>query len=228
MPDAGSPSLASSATEDGGIVIWGCAGHAAVLLDILALSGGQVVAFIDQQTPPSLIDGVPVLPSAQAWVRWRAQQVHVPARLYGVAAIGRPGGHRAHAQDFFIAQRMTVLTLVHPHASVSPQAVLGQGTQILAMAVVAARATLAAMCIVNHRASVDHECVLERGATVAPGATLCGCVRIGEDAFIGAGAVVLPRVTIGAGATVGAGAVVTRDVPAGAVVVGNPARVRSR
>jgi acetyltransferase-like isoleucine patch superfamily enzyme len=42
---------------------------------------------------------------------------------------------------------------------------------------------------------------------------------------IGAGAVILPGLRIGRGAMVGAGAVVTRDVAAGAVVVGNPARV---
>lgn len=45
-------------------------------------------------------------------------------------------------------------------------------------------------------------------------------------ASIGAGAVVLPGIRIGAGAMVGAGAVVTTDVPAGAIVIGNPARVR--
>jgi UDP-2-acetamido-3-amino-2,3-dideoxy-glucuronate N-acetyltransferase len=44
-------------------------------------------------------------------------------------------------------------------------------------------------------------------------------------AAVGTGAVILPGVTIGERAVVGAGAVVTRDVPAGAVVVGNPARV---
>ena len=49
--------------------------------------------------------------------------------------------------------------------------------------------------------------------------TLC------RGASIGAGAVILPGVTVGAGAMVGAGAVVTKDVPAHAVVVGNPARV---
>lgn len=49
------------------------------------------------------------------------------------------------------------------------------------------------------------------------------CVENG--ASIGAGAVILPGITIGEGAMVGAGSVVTKSVPAGAVVVGNPARV---
>ena len=49
---------------------------------------------------------------------------------------------------------------------------------------------------------------------------------IEDDAAIGAGAVLLPGIRVGAGATVAAGAVVTRDVPAGALVMGSPARVR--
>jgi acetyltransferase-like isoleucine patch superfamily enzyme len=48
---------------------------------------------------------------------------------------------------------------------------------------------------------------------------------IGRGAKIGAGAVLLPGVVIGQNALVGAGAVVVADVPDGAVVVGNPARV---
>jgi len=50
-------------------------------------------------------------------------------------------------------------------------------------------------------------------------------VRIGDDVWIGMRAVVLAGVTIGDGAVVGAGAVVAEDVPARAVVAGNPARV---
>jgi maltose O-acetyltransferase len=52
-------------------------------------------------------------------------------------------------------------------------------------------------------------------------------VRIGKFAWIGGGAIVLPGVSIGDDAVVGAGSVVTRDVPAGATVLGNPARIVS-
>jgi acetyltransferase-like isoleucine patch superfamily enzyme len=48
---------------------------------------------------------------------------------------------------------------------------------------------------------------------------------IRRGARIGGGAILRPGVEVGEEALVGAGAVVTKDVPARAVVVGNPARV---
>ena len=48
-------------------------------------------------------------------------------------------------------------------------------------------------------------------------------VRAG--ASIGSGSTILPNITIGENALIGAGSVVTRDVPANAIVAGNPARV---
>ena len=48
---------------------------------------------------------------------------------------------------------------------------------------------------------------------------------VGAGAKIGAGSTLLPGVTIGRDALIGAGSVVIHDVPDGAVVVGNPARV---
>jgi acetyltransferase-like isoleucine patch superfamily enzyme len=56
----------------------------------------------------------------------------------------------------------------------------------------------------------------------------CISTTVKRGASVGSGATILCGVTIGARATVGAGAVVTRDVPDGAVVAGNPARVLSR
>jgi acetyltransferase-like isoleucine patch superfamily enzyme len=50
--------------------------------------------------------------------------------------------------------------------------------------------------------------------------------RVCTGASIGSGATILANVTIGENALVGAGSVVTKDVPANAIVVGNPARIR--
>jgi maltose O-acetyltransferase len=50
-------------------------------------------------------------------------------------------------------------------------------------------------------------------------------IRIGRNVWIGGGALIMPGVTIGDDALIGAGSVVTRDVPAGATVAGNPARI---
>ena len=46
-----------------------------------------------------------------------------------------------------------------------------------------------------------------------------------RGASIGSGATILCGITIGENAVVGAGSVVTKDVPPGAVVAGNPARI---
>ncbi|KQN31401.1 maltose acetyltransferase [Sphingomonas sp. Leaf34] len=50
-------------------------------------------------------------------------------------------------------------------------------------------------------------------------------VSIGRNVWIGGAALILPGITIGDNAIVGAGSVVTRDVPNGATVAGNPARL---
>lgn len=49
--------------------------------------------------------------------------------------------------------------------------------------------------------------------------------NVASGASIGGGAVILPGLKIGRSAMIGAGAVVTKDVPANAIVVGNPARI---
>lgn len=64
-----------------------------------------------------------------------------------------------------------------------------------------------------------------KAATRIQGWEVAKPITIEENVWIGGGAIILPGVKIGRNAVVGAGAVVLRDVPANAVVAGNPARV---
>ena len=49
--------------------------------------------------------------------------------------------------------------------------------------------------------------------------------RVKKGASIGSGSTILSKVVIGENAIIGAGSVVTRDVPANAIVAGNPAQL---
>jgi sugar O-acyltransferase (sialic acid O-acetyltransferase NeuD family) len=207
-------------------VLWGNAGHAKVLASLITLRGGRVVALFDNDPQSrSVLTGVPLFIGEEGFVRW-VEVAQNPNELRGLAAIGGAHGRdRLAVQERFRAYGLQIEALVHPSASVCATASLGAGTQVLAQAVVAADALVGEACIINHRAAVDHECVLEDGVHLAPGSTLCGCVKLGTDVMIGAGAIVLPRINIGTGTIVGAGAVVTRDLPAGVIAFGNPARI---
>ena len=77
---------------------------------------------------------------------------------------------------------------------------------------------------------VEHDCVIGNYVTFAPGVKCNGNIHIHDHAYIGSGAVIKQGTAdhpliIGYGAVVGMGAVVTKSVPAGATVVGNPARI---
>jgi acetyltransferase-like isoleucine patch superfamily enzyme len=92
---------------------------------------------------------------------------------------------------------------------------------------------------IHTQAFIPEYSVLEAGCWIGPNVVLTNAryplspgvkdqlagVVVKNGAKIGANATILPGVVVGENALVGAGAVVVRDVPAGAVVVGNPARV---
>jgi putative colanic acid biosynthesis acetyltransferase WcaB len=77
---------------------------------------------------------------------------------------------------------------------------------------------------VNRGTVLGSDCVLRHGVTIGARRRGEWPPRVGDRVVFGAHAIAIGAITIGDGAVIGAGAVVTRDVPAGAVMVGNPAR----
>lgn len=205
-------------------VIWGCAGHAKVLTSIIKSQGGEVLAFFDNKDVVSILPGVPVYLGEAGFKKWTSEAKNFTS-VTGLVAIGGPrGADRVIIQNIFREAGLVLNPLIHPTAFVCNTAILGDGTQVLAQAVVATDSKLGFACIVNHKASIDHECLIGNGVHIAPGATVCGCVSIGDNTMIGAGSVILPRLRIGADSIIGAGAVITKDVLERSVIVGNPGR----
>jgi serine O-acetyltransferase len=81
--------------------------------------------------------------------------------------------------------------------------------------------------VVDGLVSIGRNCVIAPWVTIGTNGSVAG-PRIGDDVFIGTGAKVLGAISVGDGAKIGANAVVLIDVPAGATVVGIPARVVER
>lgn len=207
-------------------ILWGAKGHALVLAEIVQQQGGEVIALFDNAlTTSAVLPGIEIHCGIAAYQAWILEQKNIQS-ISAIAAIGGArGSDRREFLEIFRKSGFKTPTLVHPSAVVSKSAHIGENSHILAGAVIAPMAELGETCIINTNASVDHECVLAAGVHIAPGATLCGCVQVGENSLIGAGSVVLPRIKIGANVVIGAGSVVTRDIPDGMVAFGSPAKI---
>lgn len=82
--------------------------------------------------------------------------------------------------------------------------------------------------VIGERARIGHGVRIHQGVTLGDRGGVQGQPFIGDGVVLGAGAVLLGPVVVGDGAQVGANAVVLHDVPAGATVVGVPARLLLR
>ncbi len=206
------------------LVIWGGTGNFKVLCELLSDTYRIIGYFDNDPKVNETYNGIPCLGGEGKLPAWVALRHGV--ETCAIVSIGHGNGAaRSMIHELLVGLGLEAITAVHRTAFVASNALVGEGSQVYAMAAICAEARIGRCCIVNTGASVDHESVLEDGVTVGPGAVIAGSVHVERNADIYSGAVILPRIRIGEGAVVGAGAIARHDVDPWTVVVGNPARV---
>lgn len=83
--------------------------------------------------------------------------------------------------------------------------------------------------VVNHETVIGENCILRHSTTIGnkklKDGSYSASPKIGNNVDIGSNVVILGAIVVGNNAIIGAGSVIIKDVPVGAVVAGNPARV---
>jgi len=139
---------------------------------------------------------------------------HPPARYQIAFAIGyKDLPARFHAWERVRQLGYSTVTLVHPRAYVADSASLGEGTIVMAGAIVDVRARIGSIAVLWPGANVSHDSAVGVNSFLSPGAILCGHVVIGHSTFIGAGAVVADHQDVPAGAHLKANTVFYRKPP---------------
>ena len=195
------------------LVIIGASGHGKVIADIELMCGYADILFLDDNPAVSQCAGFPVVGTS-------SMAGKLGGRCDYVVAIGNPMA-RERIQESIDGK---LVTLVHPNATIGRCVEIGEGTVVMAGAVVNSDTVIGKGVIVNTCASVDHDCRIANYVHVSVGAHVAGTVDIHERTWLGIGSCVTNNVSICSDCMVGAGAVVVRDIDVSGTYVGIPAR----
>ncbi len=142
-----------------------------------------------------------------------------------ILGMGAPLDRRKGIVEAFDIPQDRWAKVIHPTATISPHATVGEGVFIGARSVLQVNSKIGCHGIVNTQALIEHDVQLGDYSHIAPGALTGGGCLVGNCTLIGIGAKLRDHVRVGNDCTVGAGAVVISNIADGLTVAGVPAVV---
>jgi sugar O-acyltransferase (sialic acid O-acetyltransferase NeuD family) len=190
-------------------------------LQVMGISATQLV-FVDDQPKAPHVNGQQVLRYAE-FLQLEAEKHHVVLAIAN-SAVREKLALRC-ASDGVLSWSVNAANVI-----TMDDVLIGEGAILSPFVTLTSNVRIGRQFHANLYSYVAHDCIIGDYVTFAPGAKCNGNIVIEDHAYIGTGAVIKHGqtgrpLTIGRGAVVGMGAVVTHDVPPGATVVGNPAKL---
>ncbi len=201
------------------LLIIGAGGHGRVVADIAEeLNIYEQICFLDDEAKPDLsYDVIGGVKDAEKFI----------GEFDFIVAIGSNSTRETWFNEL-LKKGASFATLIHPKASIGSNVEIGNGSVVMAGAVINNAAKIGNGVIVNTCSSVDHDCEIGDFVHIAVGAHIAGTVSIGEKCFVGAGVTVINNINVCANCIIGAGATVIKNIETAGIYVGTPAILKKQ
>lgn len=202
------------------VIILGTGGTSRDIVDIVDELGFECMGFLDddQSKLGSVVKGYKIIGSLK--------EAHNYQDVHFINGIGNPSNFMQKEKIISSSGLLEkdFITLIHPSASISKNASIGLGTVIFQNVVVASNARIGNHVVILPNSVINHDDWIEDYSIIASGVCISGYVKIGKSCYLGAGSLIKEGLKVGDNSLIGMGSVVLDDIPAGNVVVGNPAK----
>lgn len=199
------------------LLVIGASGHGKVIADIAELNGYDNIVFLD--------DNAGIKCCGRHQIVGKSRDTAEFASLgYDVFIAVGDGRIRQGIQERLERENIEPVILIHPSSIIASDVKIGNGSVVMAGAVINSGSCIGKGCIVNTCASVDHDSIMGDFVHVSVGAHVAGNVCVEHGTWIGIGAVVSNNIYICANCMIGAGAVVVKDIKDAGTYAGVPAR----
>ena len=192
------------------IIILGAGRHAKVLIDVLHLSGRNILGVTD----PSMsiggdCAGCKVLGVDEDIFSYSNVDIEL---VNGIAEFHKKE-LRLNLTKKFENKGYVFTQAIHPSAIIANNAILSDDVQIMAGVIIQTNSSIGKSSIINTGAIIDHDCKVNANCHIAPGVILNGSVVIGEYTHVGTGTLILQDINVGSGCNIAAGSILYKAIP---------------